>query len=154
MILEALLGIGDAPRLARMAKTTRRVKWIHWTIGEVAKATGRHPQTVRRDARSGMFDKRNLESVSRYVIGKPEHDLAEARRLYLALGVALDVDKQAPAWKPGDSWQTFGGTHPKASVTTDTGVVHPRTHAPAPKKPKGYFIPRIEEEKLGAKGIP
>ena len=113
-MLSALLGINGAPRLASMAKTTRRVKWIHWTIGEVAEATGRHPQTVRRDARSGMFDKRDLESVSRYVAGKPEPASAEARAAYLELGVALGIDKQAPAWKPEDGWEAFGGPTPKA----------------------------------------
>ena len=87
-------------------------RWLAFTIDQVAAAVGKSVRVVSKDARIGMFDKRNLESVSRYVVGKPT-DLTEARRLYLALGVALGIDKQAPAWKPGDDWQEFGGSVPK-----------------------------------------
>ena len=96
-----------------MEKGTKcRRTWLKFTIGDVCAVVGRAPQTVRADARNGLVDRRDLASVVRYVAGKPT-DLTEARRLALALAVALDVDK-APAWKPGDNWQAFGGKIPKA----------------------------------------
>ena len=88
-----------------------RFRWIHWTLAEVAAAVGKSVHTVSSDATKGLLDRKDITSVARYIVGKPT-DLTEARRLALALAVALDVDKQAPAWKPGDSWQTFGGKLP------------------------------------------
>ena len=75
-----------------MAKR-RRVRWAGFTIGEVAQVVGRSPKRVQRDARKGVVDRRDLASVVRYVAGNRDRGASEeARKAYLALGLAMGVD--------------------------------------------------------------
>ena len=74
----------------------RRVRAVGYTIHEVAAVAGCCVETVRNDARLGLWDRRDLASLVRYLT-RPEPLSDVARQALLTLCVELGIDKVQPA---------------------------------------------------------
>jgi len=76
--------------------TTKRTRpTIKFSTHDLAALVGRHVETVRDEARRGLFDRRDLGSLVRYVAGHQRDQSLDpsVRAAFIALGLALGVDK-------------------------------------------------------------